>query len=307
MDVDYVVHVGSRKDTPYLNETVMSRTRAELISRSGSRYAPASPCDMLKEVEEGSGSCVFIGKPCDVAAVHKAKQIRPELARKIKCTIAFFCAGVPSTRGTLKLMEKVGVKDPSTVESLKYRGQGWPGMWQVTHNDGTEQTKELTYAESWGYLQRYRQWRCYICPDHTGEFADIAVGDPWYRDIEPGESGSSLIVARTENGRSIVNAAMKADYIKMLKSDPTLLPRSQPNLLHTRGGLWMRLLVLRLLGAAVPKYPGFSLFRYWRSELSFIDKIRSFTGTAKRVFRKKLRKPMRLRNWSPSSDQHASD
>ena len=210
---------------------------------------------MLKEVEEGSGTCVFIGKPCDVAAVHKAKQIRPELARKIKCTIAFFCAGAPSTRGTLKLMEKVGVKDPSTVESLKYRGQGWPGMWQVTHNDGTQQTKELTYAESWGYLQRYRQWRCYICPDHTGEFADIAVGDPWYRDIEPGESGSSLIVARTENGRSIVNAAMKADYIKMLKSDPTLLPRSQPNLLHTRGGLWMRLLVLRLLGAAVSLAP----------------------------------------------------
>jgi coenzyme F420 hydrogenase subunit beta len=307
MDIDYVVHVGSRKDTPYLNQTVMSRTRAELISRSGSRYAPASPCDILKEVEDGPGNCVFIGKPCDVAAVHKARQIRPELARKIKCTIAFFCAGVPSTRGTLKLMEKVGVKDPSTVESLKYRGQGWPGMWKVVHNDGTEQTKELTYAESWGYLQRYRQWRCYICPDHTGEFADIAVGDPWYRDIEPGESGSSLIVARTENGRSIVNAAIKSDYIKMLKSDPTLLPRSQPNLLHTRGGLWMRLIVLRLLGAAVPKYPGFSLFRYWRSELSFIDKIRSFTGTAKRVFRKKLRKPMRLRNWSPSSDEHASD
>ena len=298
---DHAVHVGARSDVPYLNETVKSRSREELISRCGSRYAPASPCEVLHDVETGDEQSVFIGKPCDVAAVHAACRIRPELDARLTCTIAFFCAGVPSTRGTLELMRKVGVTDPSSVVQLRYRGNGWPGMWTVVFRDGTEKTHRLSYAESWGFLQRFRQWRCYICPDHTGEFADIAVGDPWYREVEPDEPGSSLLVARTERGRKIIQAAAEAGYITLLQSDPTLLPASQPNLLATRGGLWMRTKVLWLLGAAVPRYVGFSMFRFWWSAVSAVNKIRSFTGTVKRVFRKRLRKRITIREWTPPS------
>lgn len=297
--MDKAVHTGTRKDVPYLNTTVQSRTREELLAQTGSRYAPSSPCDQLHEVEMGSESCVFIGKPCDTAAVKKASQKRPKLDDRIGCTIAFFCAGVPSTRGTLELMKKVGVKDPSTVSSVRYRGNGWPGMWTVKFNDGTEKTKELTYQESWGFLQRFRQWRCYICPDHTGEFADIAVGDPWYREIEPGESGSSLILARTERGRKILHEAVESGYLTVLRQDPSLLPPSQPFILNTRAELWMRLKVLRLFGAAVPRYSGFQMYRFWKSRLNLVRKVKSFTSTVKRVFRKKLRTRITMTEWRP--------
>ena len=120
----------------------------------------------------------------------------------------------------------------------------------------------LIFQESWGFLQRFRQWRCYICPDHSGEFADIAVGDPWYREIEPGESGSSLIVARTERGRKILHDAVESGYVTVLRQDPSLLPPSQPNILNARAELWMRLKVLRLFGAAVPRYSGFQMYRF---------------------------------------------
>ena len=294
---DGVIHTGSRNDAPYLNETVVSASRAALLEQAGSRYAPASPCEVLGEIEQSEQRYAFIGKPCDVAATAKACETRPSLASSIGCTIAFFCAGTPSTQGTLELLKRVGVDDPSTISSLRYRGNGWPGRWTVCFNDGTEQTSELSYEESWGFLQRYRPWRCYICPDHTGEFADIAVGDAWYRTIEPGEPGNSLIVIRTQRGREIVHAAAKAGFISLLRNDPTLLPRSQPNLLETRGGLWMRLKVLRLFGAAVPRYRGFVLARFWWSELSFKAKISSFTGTAKRVFKKGLRGRIVLRRF----------
>ena len=40
------------------------------------------------------------------------------------------------------------------------------------------------YAEAqynWGgTLQAHRRWRCRVCADHTGAFADISVGDPWH-------------------------------------------------------------------------------------------------------------------------------
>lgn len=210
--------------------------------------------------------------------------------------IAIFCAGTPSTRGTLELLKQVGVDDPDRVTSLRYRGRGWPGMWTVSWTDaaGNERTEQRTYAESWGFLQKYRQWRCYICPDHTGEFADIAVGDPWYRETQPGELGKSLILARTRRGREIPRAASDAGYIQLEKEDPTLLPRSQPNLLATRGALWGRLWALRCFGGAMPRFQGFKTFRFWRRNLSSKEKLQSILGTRKRLYRKRLRERIKV-------------
>ena len=289
-----VLHTGARPETPYLNQTVYSTTRDSLLANTGSRYAPASPADSLHLIEKANRPSVFIGKPCDAAAVQQARTLRPELDKKIGLVIAFFCAGAPSTKGTLELLQSVGVEDPETVKSLRYRGKGWPGMWTVTWTDrhGEERTEQRTYAESWDFLQRYRQWRCYICPDHTGEFADIAVGDPWYRPAEPGEPGKSLIVARTKRGQMILEAAAAAGAIILERSDASLLPRSQPNLLKTRGALWPRLLTLRAMGVPTPGYQGFRTYAYWRSQFTLAEKFRSFASTAKRVIRKKLRQPV---------------
>lgn len=299
-----VLHTNARKDVPYLNETVLSKTRDELISATGSRYAPASPCDGLELVMEEKQPITFIGKPCDVAAVSKAMKSNLELARKIGLTIAFFCAGTPSTKGTLELLKKAGVQDPSTVHSVRYRGNGWPGMWTVQYSTaaGEDESTEMTYAESWGFLQKYRQWRCYICPDHTGEFADISVGDPWYRDVEEGEPGKSLIVARTEKGRDFILEAEKSGFLNLEKRDTTLLPKSQPNLLGSRGNIWPRLIILRLFGAAVPKYVGFTFFRFWRDELTWTEKRQSIIGTIVRVFKKRLNKRIDIKRTAHLED-----
>ncbi|WP_288905169.1 Coenzyme F420 hydrogenase/dehydrogenase, beta subunit C-terminal domain [uncultured Sneathiella sp.] len=299
------LHIKARGDIPYLNETTLSRCREELAAATGSRYAPASPCDGLDLMLKEDAPSVFIGKPCDVAAVQKARKLDPELDKKIGVTIAFFCAGTPSTKGTLELLKREGVPDPANLKSLRFRGNGWPGMWTAVYNDnaGEEKSVEMTYADSWGFLQKYRQWRCYICPDHTGEFADIAVGDPWYRPIEEGEPGKSLIVARTEKGRQYILDAAAAGYITLENHDLSLFPRSQPNLLGSRGSVWARLHMLRLFGAAVPKYIGFKMARFWWSDLSLNEKRQSITGTILRIFRKRLNKRIDVESWTPPAKE----
>lgn len=286
-----VVHSAASPEYAYLNETVVSSSRQDLLASTGSRYAPASPCDGLDRIASSDTPSVFIGKPCDAAAVDKIRKINTDLNKKIGVTISFFCAGVPSTLGNLELLKKNGVSDVRLLKSLRYRGNGWPGLWTALYRDKNEKDcrSELSYDESWGFLQKYRQWRCYICPDHTGEFADIAVGDPWYRSIEPGEPGKSLIVARTKQGLDVIKNAANAGYIVLETEDANLLPRSQPGLLSGRGAIWTRLLVLQIFGIATPRFEGFSLFRNWLKHLNTIGKLRSVTGTVKRVFVKKLR------------------
>jgi len=297
-DMTGVLHSSARRDVAYLNETVLSQSREDLLSATGSRYAPASPCDGLAKVECASGRIAFIGKPCDVAAVCEASKFNATLASKIGVTIAFFCAGVPSTKGTIDLLRKSGVENEGRVRALRYRGNGWPGAWTARYLGPTleESTIEISYEKSWDYLQRYRHWRCYICPDHTGEFADIAVGDPWDREPARGDLGHSLIIARTPRGEKLIKDAAAAGYLVLEREDKDLLPRSQPNLLTARGALWGRLLALRLFGAPVPKFHGFPLLRFWW-RLSLKEKRSSILGTIKRVYVKRLKSRIAYEGW----------
>jgi coenzyme F420 hydrogenase subunit beta len=291
-----VLHIRSRFDAPLLNETVLSRTRAQLLVATGSRYAPASPCDGLQQVEDAPAPCVMIGKPCDIAGARAAARLRPRLESRLGLTIAIFCAGTPSTRGTVEMLQRMGIPYPMRLRSLRYRGKGWPGDARAEADDGAGGTAEhrLTYQQSWGFLEKFRQWRCSLCVDHSGEFADIAVGDPWYRPVPPDEPGKSLIVVRTANGRRMLEQAVAAGYLAVTRRANWVLEASQPGFPESRGKIWGRLLALRVLGVPVPRHIGFAGFRFWCTKLSLREKLKSIAGTWRRVFRRSLHRPIAL-------------
>ncbi|MCK5603214.1 Coenzyme F420 hydrogenase/dehydrogenase, beta subunit C-terminal domain [Candidatus Pacearchaeota archaeon] len=291
-----VLHTAANAKRPYLNETVMSKTRASIINAAGSRYSPASPCEKLQEIEDAPSPCVFIGKPCDVAAVANVKKVKPELDKKIGLTIACFCAGTPSTNGTLTMIKQMGFKSPADLSTLRYRGCGWPGKTVAESNiEGESMRRNLTYEQSWGkILQKYRQWRCYICPDHTGEFADIAVGDPWHRNTKNDSQGKSLILARTSKGQEIIKKAITAGYLIAEQVKPDTLPASQPNLLKAQSRLWGQLIGLKIAYAPYPVYKGFNLASSWLHNLTLQEKVNSILGTFKRIYTKKIKKRQRI-------------
>lgn len=274
-----VLQVRASTDDPLRNETVLNRTCEQVVSSAGSRYAPASPCERLDLVEEADGPCVVVGKPCDIAAVRAVAERRPAFADRLALTIGIFCAGTPSTAGTEHVIRSLGV-EPGDVERVDYRGEGWPGRFRVRTRDGRQVS--TTYAESWGALTGHRQWRCLICPDHTGEFADLGIGDPWYRRPRDGEAGRSLVVVRTEAGRRALLAALSDGALEGVKLPMARLPQSQPGLETTRGAVWGRLLTMRVLGLPTPDYRGLPALRLWWG-LSLRDKITSTVGTVRRV------------------------
>ncbi|MEW6115782.1 MAG: Coenzyme F420 hydrogenase/dehydrogenase, beta subunit C-terminal domain [Nitrospirota bacterium] len=284
-----LLHIAADPAIPYSNKTVLSRTRAEILSRTGSRYAPASPCDSLSHIEAAPNVCAFIGKPCDVVALQKARSLRSGLDKKIGIAIGIFCAGTPSTTGTLELLKKQGVH-PDDVQMVRYRGEGWPGTFKAKIKG--KYSRELSYSVAWGFLQKYRPYRCHLCPDGTSEFADISCGDPWYRNIEEGEQGLSLVLVRTEKGREILSGALEAGYVALERAHPEKLFDSQRNLFLKRSAVWGRLLAMKTFGIPTPRLEGFSLFRNWM-KLSLRDKLRSTAGTARRIIRRKYYKPVR--------------
>lgn len=294
--VQGVAHIAARADDPRLNEAVISRDRAALLRGAGSRYAQASPAEALGAIAAGTDSVAFIGKPCDVASVARARANDSALAAKLPLTIAIFCAGAPNLVATDRLLNRLGVPKAAKLTDLRYRGNGWPGLMQARYLDenGSEQVSEgIPYALGWGsILQAERRWRCRICTDHTGAFADISVGDPWHNPPEGNvDAGRSLIVARSPAGMRLIEAALAAGVLIATPQTRDVIGRAQPNLVAAQGAIWGRLMTMRAFGLAVPADRGLPLFRAWIA-LQTRAKVSSIAGTARRIMRLKLWKPV---------------
>ncbi len=281
--MDFVLHVGMDPEKPWTNHTVQSKNRSDVLTRTGSRYAPASPCEGLEAIAKSDRACVFIGKPCDASAVMNLRSERPALDEKLGLVLTFFCAGTPSTNGTFSLLRDLEVSTDG-VNTIRYRGEGWPGRFKAVYDDGKLE-KSYSYEEAWGKLTGYRPLRCNICPDGLGRVADIACGDAWERH-EGGDPGRSIVIVRTERGREILHRAMAANYVHLEPAGATHVLAAQQSLLQRRREIFGRLLGMRLLLMPVPKFLNFSLSRSW-FRLSFLNKTRTVLGTVRRLFRKR--------------------
>lgn len=295
---DGVAHVAAREEDPRLNRTVISRDRAGLLWGAGSRYAQASPAEAIGEIAAGRDRVAFVGKPCDVASVHRAARARPALAAKIPLTIAIFCAGAPNLRATERLLDRLQVPKGAQLTDLRYRGNGWPGVMQASWLDsqGQSHTSEgISYAEGWGrILQSERRWRCRVCADHTGALADVSVGDPWHSPpAGETDAGQSLIVARTARGQKLIEDAIRAGVLVATPQPRDVIARAQPNLKSTHGAVWGRALAMRVVGLPAPQAKGQRLFGLWLA-LPAKQKMQSLLGTWKRILRERLWRPVTI-------------
>lgn len=286
-----VLHAGMDPDQPWMNRNYVSRSRADVLARAGSRYAPSAPCEALGEIAGGEGLHAFVGKPCDVSAVAELRRRDPQLDARLGLVLSFFCAGTPSTRGTLDLMAQLETRPEDTTE-VHYRGDGWPGRFRMTLRS-RQQAPTLSYEESWSRLTSYRPLRCNLCPDGLGRLADISCGDAWDQFADDGDSGRSLILVRSERGRRYLHAAARAGYITLTPAGPPQVTAAQQHLLQRRRELFGRLLALQMLGAPIPSYKGFFLFRGWTG-LARRQWLTTISGTLRRSVRKGWLRPQPL-------------
>jgi len=80
-------------------------------------------------------------------------------------------------------------------------------------------------------------------------------------------------------------------YVTAEPADPSIIYRSQKNLLGKRQAIWGRLLAMKFMGIPRPELRGFHLFENWL-DLPSKEKVKSIFGTARRIIRRKYFKPL---------------
>lgn len=282
--VDFVAQIAVAELNPLTNELQLSRTREDVLRAAGSRYGPSAPLARLEELLASGQRFAFIGKPCDVAAVRQLNGVDERVGKQVPFLLSFMCAGVPSLKGTHEILKALGV-DASSLKSFRYRGDGWPGMARAVSTDG--RVAEMDYATSWGtILNRHLQFRCKICPDGTGEFADVVCADAWYGEEGYPEfterEGRSLVLSRTPAGDSLVREAMSAGLIELSDLAVEEIDRMQPYQANRKQLVLGRLLATYLRRGWGPRYRGLGLVRASLSAHPLVW-LRNAIGTYKRA------------------------
>lgn len=282
--VDFVAHIKASFDDPLGNELAISRAREDVLAGAGSRYAPSAPLATLGELLAQPGRFAFVGKPCDIAALRSYERFNLQVTEKIPFMLSFMCAGIPSRKGTIEILSKFRV-EPKQVKSFTYRGNGWPGKTTAITHDG--KAYETDYSTSWGtVLNRHLQFRCKICPDGTGEFADVVGADAWYgKDGYPDfaeREGRSLILSRTAKGETLVQNAFAAQVITADFLPIEEISKMQPYQMQRKQMIFSRIMALKLLRRPAPDYINFSLMKT-AATASLKENIRSFLGMVRRA------------------------
>lgn len=284
--IDYVVQTAVSDASPIRNALAISTGRDDVFRAAGSRYAPSSPLEDIAARLDAPGRFAFVGKPCDVAGLRQLARDDLRVDAKVPFLFAFMCAGVPSYRGTSELLKAMGVEDESAVTAFRFRGDGWPGFAAAELADGRRFT--MDYDTSWGtILNRHLQFRCKICPDGIGEFADIVCADGWHLDdagrpLFDEQDGRSLVLTRTRKGEALVAGAMAAGTLLTAPVEVAAIARMQPFQAKRKGLVISRLTAMALTGRKRPRYAGLALGANARM-LGAKENARSLLGTLRRL------------------------
>lgn len=284
--VDFVAQNAADPADPLGNAVQQSRTVDDVFRAAGSRYGPAAPLARIDEFLATGERFAFVGKPCDVAALRALARRDPRVNRQVPFMLSFMCAGVPSRKGTLAVLGRLGVEEKDVV-AFRYRGDGWPGKARADTADG--RAFEMDYATSWGQvLNQHLQFRCKICPDGTGEFADVVCADAWYgKDGYPDfaeKDGRSLVLGRTERGVGLIEQAVRDGAIRVETLDVAEIAKMQPYQVTRKRQVLARIVGTRLAVGCAPRYRHLGLLRAALGAKP-MELIRNAIGTFRRAGR----------------------
>lgn len=277
---DAVLHVGPDPDRPMRSRARVSTDRTGLLAGIGARYNPAAPLTEIHRLAQSGTRFVLIGKPCDVAAAKRLARAEPAIAKLMVAAFGFFCAGVPSHTISQSVVGKYGLSEDD-VTLLRYRGNGCPGPTRI---EAGSRAFEQSYDETWSdELSQEIQFRCKICPDATGETADIACCDAWitadglahgiYEDW-------NAVLLRTARGNEIFRSAMDRGVLRGNEIDIGDLARMQPHQVERKTAVAARRLGAQLAGIPTPRMNSLGI---WRAALTT---PRAFLSNAIGTFRR---------------------
>jgi coenzyme F420 hydrogenase subunit beta len=212
--IDGAVVLGMSQDEPWMPRPFIATSRPEILSAAQSKYLVSPVNELLQEMQQFEGTLAYVGLPCQVHSIRKLQMAGHSSVRNIRYIIAPYCGlnlHFPSIKSFLR---SHGEKDFREIKDLQFRHGEWPGNMRVEMKNGKVYQLPKFHAN---YLIPFHMMdRCRVCIDVANEFTDISVGDAWAPVYEERGKGFSIVIARSEEGKSIVDQMVAEGVVEVL-------------------------------------------------------------------------------------------
>jgi coenzyme F420 hydrogenase subunit beta len=195
------------------------RSPEDLSKHSGSLYAPVYGLSKILDYALSRFKRIAItAVPCYARAIRRVLESRDRSGDVF--IVGLYCNNTPSmwaTKYALRYFD-INVED---VESIRFRGCGWPGYTIIETKERTIRVPSPVFWDS-GFGQYFYGDGCYLCADQANASADLSLADPWTLPHEPIKrlGGATLVVVRSERGLNVFKEAVEAGYLSAIEVDP---------------------------------------------------------------------------------------
>ena len=193
-------------------------------------------------VAEIKGTFACFCLPCQTASIRTLLKRAGHACFLLGLT----CSSQQTLVATEQLLKLLHVRKED-VETLRYRGDGWPGGIRIVLKNGS--TVFVKNNNSlWSDVFHSRLCipkRCLYCRDTLNQNADISLADPWLPEFRKTEAnGATLVVARTPFGEKILEesavcALVRIEDEKAYQSQRATIRRKQGYMDHPFRRKWL--------------------------------------------------------------------
>ena len=168
--IDGAVVTRFDKDAPLKVRSFIARTKDDILTAKGSKYAPVSVHEALDELKSADGRYVIVGLPCHIHGVRKLMSMDKSMKTKIVGVFSLFCSGSQTFNYTEYILNQHG-GNSNELSYLSYR-EGNPTGMKATGSNFSFFTEYRNY--NMPLKSTFYPRRCLLCVDMFGELADIS-------------------------------------------------------------------------------------------------------------------------------------
>lgn len=229
-----------------------ARSREEVLSCAQSVYVPVPVLDALRDFVPGERYAMTC-LPEQSAALRVLQHGGIRAAQQVEYVLGPYTGTALEQRAIRALLRNNGVRDDDPVMSLKWRAGEWPGYLEIRTASGRLVRSPKVY---YNYLIPFYITSASLrSMDFTNEFADISVGDAWSPKLECLGGGYSVVVARSDGMKRIIDEMKNRDLLDMAEQDVSAASEMHGHMIDfkKRGG-YIRNSARRFVGRPAPDY-----------------------------------------------------
>ena len=251
--VDGVITTRMSKTKPWLTEPFIAKTRNEVLEAAQSKYIITSVNEILVESSGFKGKLAYIGLPSQVHSIRKLQESDHPFVQNIHFIFGPFYGNTLYFSSVRSFLRSHGEKDYREIKNLWFRHGEWPGNMRVEMKSGKSFELKKFHAN---YLIPFHILKNSLyCTDFTNEFTDISGGDAWAPVYEERGKGFSLVIARSRQGRTLLEEMSEKGLISLKPIDTEEAIR-----MHSHGydfkkrGSFIRIRMRKWSGKDVPDW-----------------------------------------------------